>query len=407
MSKNWTYKRVDRCRLCGSSEIKTVMNFGETALANSYLSSEDLLKYELTVPLECFICRCGSFQLGHTVNPEILFSNYLYESSTSASFRSHFEEYAKDIESFLSDKDDYVIDVGSNDGILLKPLKKLGYKILGIEPAKNLADKCNKEKIPTINKFLDSESVSGALKFMGKKAKAISCNNCFAHIDDLHSVVDNVKALLEDDGVFIFEVTYLLRNIINNYFDMQYHEHIFTHSVKPLKNFFELKEMNLFRVKEVGTHGGSIRCYVKKNCARQKTESSVQDLINAEENLEIYNYNAFRVWNSRIAEFKEKLNNKIIYHLNKREEIWAYGCPAKLTTLFKVMGLNGNVIKAVVDDSPLKQGKFTPDTRIPIVSKEDFKKTNPKVCLISAWNFAPQIKESNKWYKGTWIHPFE
>lgn len=408
---NWTIKEYNHCRLCGSNEVKTVLDFGETALANSYLNEEDLNKEEFKAPLKMFLCKCGSFQLHHTVNPDLLFKNYLYESSTSETFKKHFESYAGHVSKKLGlGKNDIILEIGSNDNILLKPFKNLGFKsIYGIDPAKNLIEKYQEKGINLIcDYFTEGLSNSEKLASIKGKVSLIAANNVFAHSDNLIDITKGIKNLLSENGVFVFEVTYLYKNLVNNYFDMQYSEHIFTHSVKPLKLFFESMGMCLFDVEEVPTHGGSIRCFVKKNSSiKNEVSAKVEEMINQEESAGLYEYSTYRHWAYRIDELKKSLLQKLVEIKNKKEKIWAYGCPAKLVTFFKVMGIDSFFIEKVVDDSKVKQNKYTPGTRLKIVSKENLISESPENCLISAWNFADSIIKNNPKYKGKWIKPFE
>ena len=205
-------KEVKECRLCGGKDLTTVLDFGETALANAYTSEEQGVC--LKSPLNVFRCDdCFSFQLKHTVDPEILYKNYLYESSTSQAFKLHFEEYAKTLVNQILCPGDFVVDIGSNDNILLKPLKELGMEVLGVEPAKNITSKLT-DGIPVVNDFFSTKM----LDKIYRRPKVITCNNCFAHIDDLREIINGVKEILSPEGVFVFENAYWLSTVQGKYF---------------------------------------------------------------------------------------------------------------------------------------------------------------------------------------------
>lgn len=407
---NKNYHAVKNCRLCKSQDIETVLDFGETALANSFLKEEDLGKPEVRVQLEVFLCgKCGCVQLKHTVNPEILFKHYLYESSTSPSFRKHFEDYAKDVKEKLNlSSKDFILEIGANDLVLLKPFKGMGFKNLyNVDPAENLAKKHQEKNITTICDFFSDKLVNEKLSHLKGKFSLICANNVFAHISDLDSVVEGIRQLLNEDGVFVFEVTYLKSNIENLYFDMQYHEHIFTHSVAPLQAYFRQFNMEMFDVQIVNTHGGSIRGFVKKQNGKWKVEKSVEEFINQERSAGLFSIRTYYEFYHKILLLKERLLQSLIQFKNEGKRIWAYGAPAKLTTFSKVMGINHVLVEKIVEDAKLKQGLFAPGTHIQIVSPEEFLKSQPDVCVILAWNFAEQIKEKYKNYRGLWINPFE
>jgi hypothetical protein len=176
----------------------------------------------------------------------------------------------------------------------------------------------------------------------------------------LQDIVRGVQLLLKNDGVFVFEVTYLKANIEKGLFDMQYLEHVFTESIKPLKLFFESLNMVLFDVELVNTHGGSIRCFVKKEWGKHEVAKNVEKFINEEEQFGLYKKETYTEFYNNILKKKKELSKKLNEYKDKGEKVWAYGAPAKLTTFFNVMGLNGDLIEKVVDDSPAKQNKFTP-----------------------------------------------
>lgn len=400
---------IKHCRLCGGN-IDIVLDFGITARANSFLNKEDLDKPEFTAPLQCCLCQdCGSFQIKHDVNPEILFKNYLYESSTSLTFVNHFREYAKYITNRLNlQKEDYILEIGSNDNILLNRFKELGYvNLYGVEPAQNLVDLYGKNYGDNIVcDFFTENIVNTRLSHLISKVSLISAHNIFAHNPNLQEIVKGINLLLNDNGVFVFEVTYLKSNIEKGLFDMQYLEHVFTHSVKPMDIFFKSLGMEIFDVEIVNTHGGSIRCFVKKENGNQTISQSVNKFIQDEEYFGLYKAEIYKLFWDDIQTKKHTLLIKLGRIKEKNEKVWVYGAPAKLTTFFNVMGLNKDLIERVVDDSPQKQGKFTPQHHIPVVCSSNLIKEQPEYCLILAWNFADSIMQNNKNYKGNWINPF-
>lgn len=389
------------CRLCQDTDIQEVLDLGETPPANNFLFSPT--QSETFYPLKCFICKnCGSFQLSHTVSPDILFQNYLYESSTSASFRKHFVDYAEMLVTrFKLKAGDIVIDCGSNDGIFLRPLMERGIRAIGVEPAKNLAEKCQKSGMEVYNEFFNPKSV---LKMSNVgPAKIITANNVFAHADDLHSIIEAVKLMLHSDGVFIFEVAYLLDAFQKSLFDNQYHEHIFTHSVKPLRKLFQKHDMDLFDVQQISTHGGSIRCFVKRAYGQYPNWATIEAQINLEEEAGLYNLEKWKQFAQKIEDSKQNIK-KLLTELKERgHSICGYGAPAKTTTLLHVLDISKDIINYITDDSPAKQGLYLPGKHIPILSKIHL---DADYCVLTAWNFSNEIIKNNPDYKGKWIKIF-
>ena len=274
------------CRSCGSTKLKRVVSLGYQPLANNLIKNKND-KSEL-YPLEMNYCeKCHNCQLSVSVDPKKMFSNYLYTSSTSKVFRDHFvraaQKYIKDFK--LKPKKSYIIDIGSNDGVALKPFKDLNFKnILGVEPAKNLAKSANKNKIKTFNGFLNKKN----LKKLKKGANLILASNVFAHSDNLQEMADCMFKLLDKKGTIIIEVQYLLNTLKDLTFDNIYHEHYNYWSLTSLNNFFNRLNAKIYRAERINTHGGSIRIYVSKDKSK-KVEKSVKNLINDENKFGIKN----------------------------------------------------------------------------------------------------------------------
>ena len=389
------------CRLCKSDNIETILNFGETALANSYLKESQLNDPEFKAPLEVFLCHnCGSVQLKHTVLPEALFSNYLYASSQGP-LAQYFEKYAKEVANFVElEEKDLVVDIGSNDGVLLKPFKRMGFKVLGIEPARNLAAQSNELGLETVCEFFNAETGKQLAEKYGR-ARLITCNNAFAHISDLDSIVKGVKNLLLEEGCFVFENAYLLDTVQGKYIDQIYHEHLYYHSLKPLITFFEKHGMYLFHVQRTPIQGGSIRCYVSKRPVL--ATEAVKTLLEQEDIARLYDRRTYSLLKLQVSEISDLLNLFIFNEKNYGRRVCAYGAPAKFTTLCKVMGIKNGDFDYVVDDSPIKQGLFTPDNHIKIVSRQYFLDNPPDSCVITAWNFTDNIIKNNLEYKGKFV----
>ena len=321
-----------------------------------------------------------------------MFSNYLYTSSTSSSFREHFITAAKNyVKEFkLKPKKSYIIDIGSNDGIALKPFKDLGFKnILGVEPAKNLAKLANKNKIKTFNGFLEKKNI----KKIKKNADLILASNVFAHSDNLKEMAECMMQLLSKKGTIIIEVQYLVDTLKDLTFDNIYHEHYNYWSLTSLINFFKQFQVKVFRVEKIDTHGGSIRVYISKD-KNKKIEKNVKGLIKQEEKFGIKNFKTYENFGKKIYKIRENVIKNLNNLKKNKESIIGYGAPAKATTALNFFGISKE-IDYIIEDNKLKHKKFIPGVKIPIYSKDKISKKESLV-LVLAWNFFEFIKKNNK-----------
>lgn len=375
-----------------------VLSLGDSPLANAYLAQDELDKPEIFAPLVVDQCQaCYFVQLRHVVDPKILFSRYLYVSGTSPAFVAHFAEYAKKVaERFSLPTGSLVVDVGSNDGVLLSQFKNEGVKVLGIDPAENLAAGATKNGIPTIAKFFTPDTARVVAQEYGKAA-IITANNVFAHTDDVKGFVEAVKELLAPDGAFVFEVQYLKDLVEKNLFDMVYHEHTCYYHMTPLVPFFDRIGLRVIDVERVPTHGGSLRVYVGWNKGPHAISPHVASMC-AEESV-LNTPQAYRALAERIKSIGEKLRAMLAGQKAAGKRIVGYGAPAKATTLCYALGIDGTTLEYIVDDAKLKQGRFMPGTHIPIKPSEALYSDKPDVCLILAWNFAHSIVKNHQAFK--------
>ncbi len=378
------------CRCCGNTKLKRVISLGYQPLANNLLSKKNQ-KTEL-YPLEINYCdKCHNCQLSVAVEPKKMFSNYFYLSSTSNTFKEHFKNAAnKYIKEFkLNPKKSYIIDVGSNDGIGLQPFKDFGFrKILGIEPAKNLAKISNNKQIKTINSFLNLNS----LKKIKKGADLILASNVFAHSDDLKNMANCMLKLVKTNGTIIIEVQYLVNTLKDLTFDNIYHEHYNYWSLTSLNYFFNSISSRIYKAEKINTHGGSLRIYISKN-QNIKVHKSVKEILIEEEKFGIKNFQTYKNFENKILQIKKNVRINIKKLLNKHNEIVGYGSPAKATTALNFFGISKE-IDCIIEDNKLKHGKFIPGVKIPIISKKKLK-NKPKCVLVLAWNFFNEIKKNN------------
>ena len=378
------------CRSCSNQNLKRVVSLGYQPLANNLINKKDE-KCDL-YPLELNYCdNCHNCQLSVAVNPKKMFSNYLYTSSTSKVFRSHFVEAAKKYskELKLNKKKSYIIDVGSNDGVALKPFLDLGFKkVLGIEPAKNLAKLANKNKIKTFNGFLEKKNI----KKIKKNADLILASNVFAHSDKLKEMAECMLSLLSKKGTLVIEVQYLMNTLKDLTFDNIYHEHYNYWSLTTLIYFFNQFNAKIYKSEKINTHGGSIRIYIKKD-KKIKIEKSVKKMLEEEESFGIKSFQTYKKFGEKVYKIRDNILANIKKLKAEKKLIKGYGAPAKATTALNFFGISKE-IDFIVEDNKLKHNKFVPGVKIPIRNKLKIKDKD-NTLLVLAWNFYDDIKKNN------------
>ena len=386
-------RRTD-CRLCGARGLPLIMSLGSTPLANEFVAAKDLHTPQDRYPLDVHLCTaCGHVQLLDIVDPEVLFRNYVYVSSTSTVFVDHFRRYAEAMLAYTGmAAGSTVIEIGSNDGALLRFFKQAGMRVLGIDPARQIAAAATASGIETLPEFFDL-ALAQRLRAQGHEAALIAANNVFAHADDLHTIVGGVAHLLSRDGVFVFEVSYLLDVFEKTLFDTIYHEHLSYHTVKPLVGFFARHGMELIDAIRVDSHGGSLRGIAQRKGGRFARQPGVDRLIAEEARLGLHGPEAYRTFFDNIQQRKAELTSLLTRLKADGKRIAGFGAPAKATTLMFHFGLGPETLEYIIDNSPLKQGLFTPGHHIPVVpaSYLDDPRHRPDYALILAWNFAEPI----------------
>lgn len=348
------------CRVCewtNKEPLKSVINLGLSPLANNLLNSPD--QEDELFPLEMMICpTCYNCQLSYVVPPEKMFNNYLYVSSTSKSFREHFEEAAdKYIKGFNLDSNSLVVDIGSNDGIALKPFKDRGIDVLGIEPAKNIVEIADKNGIDTINDYFNEHVVEFITSTKGK-ADIVLASNVFAHSDKLKEIAENAFSILKREGCFIVEVQYLLDTIKDLTFDNIYHEHVNYWHVHAINKFFGDMGFYVVKVEHINTHGGSIRVYVKKEGNELSNsgtfhdgesqqylphiDESVKQFLQQEKEFGLLDFQTYENFARKVEKIKENTlaNLKFLkeYGGGNVFKMIGYGSPAKATTSLNYFG---------------------------------------------------------------------
>lgn len=388
--------RRSDCRLCGSADLEQVLSLIPTPPANAFVRREALGRTQKAYPLDVFMCRnCGHVQLLDVVSPDELFRDYVYVSGTSPVFVRHFEEYAAACIDMLGlAAGDLVVDIGSNDGTLLRFFQAEGVRVLGVDPARDIARRATEAGVETWDEFFGLD-LARRIKAEKGQARLVTANNVFAHLDPMREFVQGVAETLTPDGAFVFEVSYLVDVYEKTLFDTIYHEHLAYHTVLPLKRFFAANGMELKRARRAATHGGSLRGVATLAGRGVEADGSVDELIDLERSLGLHDTAALKAFGRQIDEVKAELTGLLERLAAQGKRIAGYGAPAKATTLMHHFGLRADLLDYIVDDSPLKQGLYTPGLHVPVVSSSRLETEPPDYLLVLAWNFAPSIIQKN------------
>ncbi|MET4221790.1 2-polyprenyl-3-methyl-5-hydroxy-6-metoxy-1,4-benzoquinol methylase [Bradyrhizobium sp. LB14.3] len=390
---------VKNCRMCASERLALFLDLGEMPPADQFLHKHQLSEHRDAYPLQVAVCEeCGLIQLNYVVPPEILYcDDYPYESSTTTAGRRHWGEFARTTTRLLGlTKDDLVVDIGSNVGVLLQMFKEQGTKVLGVDPAANIAEIANKNGIETVAAFFNSESAKKVVASKGQ-ASVITGTNVFAHVGDLHDLMQAVSILLAERGTFIIEAPYFLELLHSLEYDTIYHEHLSYLSVKPLVRFFKQFGMEIFDVQLRDIHGGSIRLFVRKiGVSTSPVAPIVEQMLANEEREKIYELDTLRKFAQGVANNRLALRAMLTGLKQSGSKIVAVSAPAKGMTLLNYCGLGSDFLDFVTEKSRLKLGRYTPGMNIEVVPDDMLLKHQPDYALLLAWNFAEEIMNNLK-----------
>lgn len=383
------------CRFCGKSLNYIFLSLGSAPLSNAYLKKEDLGKMEPFYPLDVYVCEeCFLVQLPEFESPEHIFSDYAYFSSYSDTWLKHAKEYADKItEKYNLNSRSFVIEIASNDGYLLQYFLQKGIPVLGIEPAKNVAEAALKKGIPTDTVFW-GEKTAARYAEKEKRADLIIGNNVLAHVPDVNDFVKGLKILLKPHGIITLEFPHLMRLVDNVQFDTIYHEHFSYFSLLSVERIFEAHELAVFDVEEIPTHGGSLRIHVRhKNDAVKPVSPAVNLLLQKERDAGYAGISFYLTFTAKVHALKWDIL-KFLSEAKLRGKIIAgYGAPAKGNTLLNYCGIKTDFIEYTADRNPHKQKCFLPGSHIPVETPEKIRKTKPDYVLILPWNIKEEIME--------------
>jgi SAM-dependent methyltransferase len=364
-----------------------------TPISNAFLKADELNRMEPFYPLHAYVCgTCFLVQLEEFESPQKIFGdNYAYFSSYSDSWLDHARRYTEQmIGRFGFGPKSQVIEIASNDGYLLQYFKQKGVPVLGIEPAKNVAEAAVAKGIPTLTRFFGVKTAR-ELVAQGTRADLLLGNNVLAHVPDLNDFVAGIKVILKPDGVITMEFPHLQHLIEENQFDTIYHEHFSYFSFLAAQRVFERHGLQIFDVEEIPTHGGSLRIYGRHAGQGSEPGERVKELVARERRLKFEDLETYRAFSSRVQETKRQLLEFLISVKRAGKKVVGYGAPAKGNTLLNYCGIRSDFLEFTVDRSPHKQNTFLPGTHIPVHAPERIDEVKPDYVLILPWNIKDEI----------------
>lgn len=394
---NIIYRRIS-CRGCDGHDLDLMLNLKPTPIGDAYVTGDKIDLIQPKYPIELYMCKtCGLAQLLDVIDPDVLYGDYIYQTSSSSGLLSHFETYADNVSRRCNLRaSSLVVDIGSNDGTLLRCFQQRGMTVVGVEPVSHIATVVSAQGIPSINDYFSPTLAQKIVNEYGN-ANLITANNVFANIDDLISWVTGVNILLADDGVFVFESYYLLDLIENTVFDFIYHEHLSSFSVRPMQALFQRVGLCLIAVERVATKGGSLRYYVQRSNGPLKSDGTVNEMLMLEEDFGLYRKETFLKFSEKINRLKEKLLAFLSEAKRNGKSVVGFGASITCTTLIYHFEI-GEYLEYLVDDNIAKQGRFSPGHHLPVLPAAAIGERKPDYVIILAWRFSSIIVEKYKDY---------
>lgn len=392
-----------KCRFCGQSLEHTFVDLGMSPLCQTHIEPAELNQMEPFYPLHAYVCgNCFLVQIDEFVSPDEIFSDYAYLSSYSDSWVEHARRYVEMISERLElDSGSQVVEIASNDGYLLQHFVAKGIPCLGVEPAANVAEIARAKGIETEACFF-GEASAKRIASEYRKADLILGNNVLAHVPNIHDFVQGLKELLADGGTVTMEFPHLLKLMQFNQFDTIYHEHFSYLSFFVVEKIFASHGLTLYDVDEIPTHGGSIRIYARHTEDETKPVGQAVERLRAKEfEAGLDRLETYSSFTEQVKETKRALLDFLIRAQREGKTVVGYGAPGKGNTLLNYCGIREDFLAYTVDRNPLKQGRYTPGTRIPILAPEKIKETKPDYVLILPWNLKEEIAKQHD-YVSQW-----
>ena len=373
-----------KCKICGANNISQVVDLGKQPLANKYPKNRNEIINEKKFNLKIFFCKkCKASQIKKIVDRRILFEDYYYLSSVNKKLKEHFENL-----SFKLKKYNFVVDIGSNDGILLDPLKKLKINSIGIDPSKNVGEIANNKGLKTFIGFFDNRMIKKVLKEY-QKPDLIVASSVVTHLKNPILFSRNIKKFIKKDGTLIIEIEYLQNFLKNIEYERFYFDRPFYYSANSIKKLFKNVRMKLYDIEKIDVHGGSLRLYIKNSLDCKITKRCEKILNNEKKDL---NLNTFNIFNKKIYQHSENFKDQLIKFNGQNKNVIGYGCPARVSTITNFSKINSDLIKYIIDDSPLKQNRFTPGMHIKILPRKN-NLSNINIVIVFAYEYFKDIKK--------------
>jgi novobiocin biosynthesis protein NovU/D-mycarose 3-C-methyltransferase len=390
------------CRACGSARLEPILDLGRTALANDFVTAAEVAAYRTFLPLRLRLCLdCSLAQLADVVDPDVLYSRYVYVTSTSRTMDTHLNAQAAHVLAQLGGtggKAVRVLEIASNTGIYLQKFKSLGCDVLGVEPARNIAELAEQDGVPTWTDFFGAHSARQICDEWGRP-DVILGRHVFAHIDDLRELLQAIDTLAHERTLVGFEVPYLVDMLEHTEFDTIYHEHLSYMPLRAVEALLADTPFALERVDHYPIHGGSILFQFRRRSAGVAAHSSVAAALGRERELRLGDPATWQGFVRKVGRIRSELPRLVRELRGQGKRVIGYGASAKGNTLLNTSGLRVGDIDYIIDNTPFKQGKLAPGSWIPVRPPEALLLDQPDYALLLAWNFAPEIISRERQYQ--------
>lgn len=391
---------MEPCIVCHGDNVREFLDLGRMSLANKFLTREEMeAAPEVTYPLVVGYCPdCHHVQLTDHVSPPAMFDHYLYISSMSDTLKEHLHDLARVMTGRLGlGANDLVLDIGCNDGTLLQGFKACGTRILGIDPAANLAALAREKGVESVTAFFGRDSARQLAATHGQ-AKLLTSTNSFPHIPNLQDFLEGVDIMMAPDGAMVIEAHYLRDLLEQNAFDTVYHEHVSFWALGPMKTLFDRFGMEPVMVERLPLHHGQLRVTIRRKGVAEP-DPSVARVLAEEKAIGLDRFETYQTFAANARALRDSLLTMITDLAKEGKRVVGYGAPAKSSTLITFMQLGPDNIAYIADKSPLKQGRYTPGAHIPVVAPEKLLEDQPEYVLLLAWNFAEEIMAQQAEYR--------
>jgi 2-polyprenyl-3-methyl-5-hydroxy-6-metoxy-1,4-benzoquinol methylase len=377
-----------QCRGCGGQNVRLFLDLGDQPHCNRLIPAKLADRKEPYYPLRVGFCGdCTMVQIDHTIPKESMFTDYPYVSGTTKTLVQHFKATAERLAATYGlGNGDLVVDIGSNDGTWLSHYQPLGLRVLGIDPAANVVELAVKRGVPTWVRFFNENTAEEIVAKEGR-ASLVTAAGVFFHLEELHSVIRGVKALLADDGVFVVQAIYLGGMLDNLAFDQVYHEHLVYYTLRSIEALFAQHGLEVFDARLVPIHGGSLEVHVAPK-GRREVRASVAAMRAEEERKGYGRFDTYEKFATNVWRLREELVGLLRRYREQGKRVYAYGAPAKGATLLNSFGIGTDLVQKAAEKNPMKIGYFMPGSRQPIIDEGN---ERPEAYLLLAWNFYDEI----------------